>query len=48
MKKKLILANKRSKLVSSQYLRKGWSTTFLHHVYPEDNSSLTQLSESTD
>ena len=43
MKKKLIFANNTSKLVSLRNLRKEWSTTFLHHVYPEDNSSLTQL-----
>ena len=36
MKKKLILANKRSRLVSLRILRKRWST-FLHQVYPEGN-----------
>ena len=36
MKKKLILANNRSILVSLWNLRKGWST-FLHQVYPEGN-----------
>ena len=36
MKKKLILANNRSRLVSLRNLRKRWST-FLHQVYPEGN-----------
>ena len=36
MKKKLILANNRSRLVSLRNLRKGWYT-FLHQVYPEGN-----------
>ena len=36
MKKKLIHANSRSRLVALPNLRKGWST-FLHQVYSEDN-----------